>query len=69
MAEKNFALGSPTKTFSVFLDIFYPSNLAVWDENGVFQQPLPFNLVDKVNARFGQLESSFIPNVLLQMLR
>jgi hypothetical protein len=26
-------------TFSVFLDIFYPPNLAVWDEKGVFQQP------------------------------
>jgi hypothetical protein len=26
-------------TFSVFLDIFYLPNLAVWDEKGVFQQP------------------------------
>jgi hypothetical protein len=26
-------------TFSVFLDIFYPPNLAVQDEKRVFQQP------------------------------
>jgi hypothetical protein len=33
-------------TFSVFPDIFYPPNLAVWDEKGVFQQPLPITLND-----------------------
>jgi hypothetical protein len=31
-------------TFSLFLDIFYPPNLAVWDEKGVFQQPLAISL-------------------------
>jgi hypothetical protein len=29
-------------TFSVFLAICYPPNLAVWDEKGVFQQPRLF---------------------------
>jgi hypothetical protein len=33
-------------TFSVFLDIFYLPNLAVWDEKGVFQQPLSIALID-----------------------
>jgi hypothetical protein len=31
-------------TFSVFLDISYPPNLAVWDERGVFQQPQAITL-------------------------
>jgi hypothetical protein len=33
-------------TFSVFLDIFYPQNLAVWDEKGVFQQPQAISRFD-----------------------
>jgi hypothetical protein len=31
--------GALQTTFSVFLDIFYPLDLAVLDEKGVFQQP------------------------------
>jgi hypothetical protein len=33
-------------TFSFFLDIFYLPNLAVWDEKGVFQQPLAITLIE-----------------------
>jgi len=33
-------------TFSVFLDILYPPNLAVWDEKGVFQQPQAIALIE-----------------------
>jgi hypothetical protein len=39
MAEKTLHKEALQTTFSVFLDIFYPSNLAVRDEKGVFQQP------------------------------
>jgi hypothetical protein len=38
-------------TLSVFLDICYPPNLAVWDENGVFQQPQAFTLIDLDRGR------------------
>jgi hypothetical protein len=34
-------------TFSVFLDIFYPLNLAVLDEKGVFQQPQAITLTTR----------------------
>ena len=30
--------------FSVFLGIFYPTNLAVWDEKRLFQQPQAITL-------------------------
>ena len=33
-------------TFSIFLDIFYPPNFRCFEENGVFQHPLPITLVD-----------------------
>jgi hypothetical protein len=36
-------------TFSVFLDIFYPPNLAIWDEKGVFQQPQAITRFDLGN--------------------
>ena len=47
-------------TFSVFLDIFYPLNLAVLDEKGVFRQPLPISLIDpSVQSAHGLLETDF----------
>jgi hypothetical protein len=39
-------------TFSLFLDIFYPPNLAVWDEKGVFQQPRLIAATDPQGATF-----------------
>jgi hypothetical protein len=47
-------------TFSVFLDIFYPQNLAVWDEKGVFQQPQAITRFDR---------SSMSDMAILQQLR
>jgi len=49
MAENTLRSEALQTTFSVFLDIFYPSNLAVWDEKGVFQQPRLISTV--MNAR------------------
>jgi hypothetical protein len=34
------------KTFSIFLDIFYPPNFGCFEGNGVFQQPLSISLID-----------------------
>jgi hypothetical protein len=33
-------------SFSVFLDVFHPSNFRCFDENGVFQQPRLFTTID-----------------------
>ena len=41
-AEKRSRQDAIQTTFSVFLDIIYPPNLAVWDEKRVFQQPRDF---------------------------
>ena len=37
MRKNKIALGCPTNDFSNFLDILYPTNLAVWEETGLFQ--------------------------------
>jgi hypothetical protein len=47
-------------TFSVFLDICYPPNLAAWDEKGVFQQP---RLITTVRAGAIVQFDEVFPNV------
>ena len=49
MAENTLRQEALQTTFSVFLDIFYASNLAVWDEKEVFQQPQAIALKAPVN--------------------
>jgi hypothetical protein len=36
---------APQTTFSVFLDIFYPSIFGCFEENGLFQHPQAFTLI------------------------
>src|ERR1700739_2629558 len=50
--RKHFALEDLQTTLSVFLDIFYRSNLAVWDETGVFQQPLLVTIIENLRAPY-----------------
>ena len=49
-------------TFSVFLDIFYPSNFGYFEENGVFQQPRLVSTVicgiDRDSTRISPFEFS-----------
>jgi hypothetical protein len=39
-------------TFSVFLDIFYPQNFGYFEENGLFQHPLPISLINGKSKQF-----------------
>jgi hypothetical protein len=53
LAEKTLRQEAPQTTFLIFLDIFYPPNFRCLEKNGVFQQPLPFTLIDGPGAQIG----------------
>jgi hypothetical protein len=46
LAQKLLLQEALQATFWVFLDIFYPPNFGCFEENGVFQQPQAFALID-----------------------
>jgi len=43
LAKIKIAQGCPTNDFLSFLGIMYPQILAVWEETGLFQPPLPIS--------------------------